>query len=843
MSGMSQPAEIITDERSEVVVRSQKGHGSLMPKPEDMKKSILALLRKEGGRPLTKSELGRTLEIPWGQRKEMRAILKAMVAAGELRQGKKGRFEVPEVREPNATEADHKSGSKKGRANSANSSRGKGGKNTLVGKLKLSPGGHGWFLVDKTDEENLATGIDLTDPSRYYVSPRAMGIALDGDIIRVRLVPNDGASKEHNDLRARVVDVVERRSSTVTGIFVKKGKFSSVRTSDERLPSSIQVSTTLDAKSGQLVAAQITEWDHPKDTPKGHIVEVLGWPGDPGVDVDAIVHQHGINASFPSEVVEAAQKIPMEIPADEIARREDWRQRNVLTIDPKTAKDFDDAIHVERTEKGWRLAVHIADVSHYVKPGSILDTEAQERGNSTYLVDRVIPMLPEELSNGICSLVPQQDRLTKCAVMDFNDEGKMLKSYFCDAVICTPRKYAYEEAQVILENPSKGGELGDCIREAWKLALLLRKRRFKNGGLDLEMPEVSIVLNDEGVPTGYTREEYNESHQLIEEFMLAANEAVARKVKNSHRPTIYRVHEDPDPDKLQEYAEMARSHGYEPGDLTNRHHIQKLLDAAKGTLEEPAIKVGLLKSLKRACYLATPDGHYGLAKTDYCHFTSPIRRYADLVMHRALQPLLKNPPKETDRTPDTKRCVEISEHISGTERTSADAETESRRMKMLEWLELSSREEKPPIFDAIITEVRAMGLFMECTDILQRGLVKREDFPEGRWFFENNSDRFTNSRGQILQAGTRMKVVVTEVDRIGMRVDFKILHVTGGASKLAKKKFAAKKRGQSKSRSSRGGNERGAGGRGRGAGRGGQNRKKKYPSKGKPAGKNSRKKK
>ncbi len=748
-----------------------------MPKAEEMKKSIIALLGKEGGRPLNKSEIARAMELPGSMRKKLRENIAELAKSGEIEQGKKGRFSV--------------SGECRTREG-------------LVGKLKAAPGGHGWFFPHKTDEANLATGIDFDEQDRFYISPRSMGIALNGDIVRAKLVKNNSGSNEHNDLRARVIEIVERRSSKVTGIFVKKGKFSSIRTNDERLPPSIQVENTLDVKSGQLVVAEITEWEHVKDTPKGHLIEVLGWPGDPGVDVEAIVHQYGINATFPRNVVEAAKKIPMKIPKEEIARREDWRKRDVITIDPKTAKDFDDAIMVEKTAKGWRLAVHIADVSHYVKPESVLDLEARERGNSTYLVDRVIPMLPEELSNGICSLVPQEDRLTKCAVMDFDPEGRLFKSYFCDAVICTPRKYAYEEAQEILKNPSKGGKLGGKIREAWELASLLRKRRFDQGGLDLDMPEVSIILND-GVPTGYHREEYNESHQLIEEFMLAANEAVARKVKNSNRPTIYRVHEDPDSDKLQEFAELARSHGYEPGDLTNRRHIQKLIDSARGSLEEPAIKVGLLKSLKRASYMAIPDGHYGLAKTDYCHFTSPIRRYADLVMHRALQPLLKNRPKETDRTPDAKRCVEIAEHISGTERTSADAETESRRMKMLEWLELSSREKEPPVFDAIITEVRAMGLFMECTDILQRGLVKRDGFPDGRWFFENNADRFANSRGQILQAGTRMKVVVDEVDRIGMKADFRIVELIGGSTKKhAARKFSKGKPGGKKGDSSKG---------------------------------------
>lgn len=800
-----------------VVVAAAKPVQSLrMSKPEEMKKSIIALLSKEGGQPLNKSELALALELPGSRRKELRMTIAAMLEAGEITQGQKVRYSVV------SKGGGKRSGKSSGKTSGKSKGKGKGGtQGGLVGKLKVNAAGHGWFFAHKTDEGNLATGLDFDEQDRFYVSPRAMGIALDGDIVRAKLVENNGGSKEHNDMRARVVEVVERRSSKVTGIFVKKGKFSSVKTSDERLPPSIRVSETQDAKAGQLVVVEITEWTDAKDVPKGNIVEVLGWPGDPGVDVEAIVHQHGINATFPSDVVEAAQKIPMKIPAAEIARREDWRKKKVITIDPKTAKDFDDAILVEKTDIGWCLAVHIADVSHYVKPESVLDLEARERGNSTYLVDRVIPMLPEELSNGICSLVPQEDRLTKCAMMYFDEKGKQLKSEFFDAVICTPRKFAYEEAQEILENPGKGGELGDDIREAWKLASLLRKRRFANGGIDLEMPEVSIVLNDEGVPTGYTREEYNESHQLIEEFMLAANESVARKVKNSNRPTIYRVHEDPDPEKLDEFAEMARSHGYKVGDLSNRKHIQDVIDQAKGSLEEPAIKVGLLKSLKRACYLSTPEGHYGLGKNDYCHFTSPIRRYADLVMHRALQPLLKNRPKEADRTPDAKRCIEIAEHISGTERTSSDAETESRRMKMLEWLDLSSREENPPVFDAIITEVRAMGLFMECTDILQRGLIKRDGFPDGRWFFENNSDRFANSRGQALQAGTRMKVVVSEVDRVGMRVDFTITELIGGT---VKKKVAAQK-GARKSSSKKPASKQG---------------KRKYPPKKKSARKNSR---
>ena len=739
-----------------------------MASKAELKKRIRELLGQEEGRPLNKSEIARALEVPGNLRSKLRGVIKGMQDAGEISIGKKSRYSL-------STQEKTREG--------------------LIGKIRLTPSGHGWFMVSQTDEGNIASGIDLKDPDRYYVSSRGLDTSLDGDIVMAKLVPNEGKQRELDEFRAKVIEVVERRSGRVTGTLIKKGKLSSVKTKDERLPSSISVESPPDSKSGQIVSVEITEWKHANDLPKGKVVAILGWPGDPGVDVVEIIQQHGINQSFPPEVVKAAQEIPDRVPQREIDRRDDWRKRPVITIDPVTAKDFDDAVWVGKTDKGWQLAVHIADVSHYVKPGSILDVEAQARGNSTYLVDRVIPMLPEELSNGLCSLVPQEDRLTKCALMNFDKNGRMVSSSFHDAVIRTPRKYAYEEAQEILERPGTGGDLGDLIREAWELASVLRKRRFDNGGLDLDMPEVSIVLNEQGVPTGYKREEYNESHQLIEEFMLAANEAVARKVKNSGKATIYRVHEDPDPDKLNEFAEMARSHGYKPGNLTNRKHIQKLINDAKGSLEEPAIKVGLLKSLKRACYLSTPDGHYGLAKSDYAHFTSPIRRYADLVMHRSLQPLLQNRPAKIDWTPNEKRCIEIAEHISNTERTSSDAESESRRMKMLEWLELSSREEPPPEFEGIITEVRAMGLFMECTDILQRGLVKREGFPAGHWFFEPNSDRFASRRGEVLQAGQRIRIVVEEVDQINKRVNFKITQVIGGKSpkKKGARKFTSKK--------------------------------------------------
>jgi ribonuclease R len=318
-------------------------------------------------------------------------------------------------------------------------------------------------------------------------------------------------------------------------------------------------------------------------------------------------------------------------------------------------------------------------------------------------------------------------------------------------------------------------EIAGALTESWKLASVLRKRRFAQGALDLEFPEIRVLLDKFGRPTGYKREEYNESHQLIEEFMLAANEAVARAIKDANRPGIYRVHEDPDHDKLFEFAEVARAHGYEPGDLMNKKHIQKLLRQARGKPEEHAIKLGLLKSLKRADYQAEPLGHYGLSKTDYCHFTSPIRRYADLIMHRALEPLLENAPSETARLPIRAHCAEIADHISTTERTSASAEEESRRLKMLEWLHRCAHEPDPPVFEAVITDVRKIGLLVEALDILQRGLIKRDDFPPADWRLEAHRMRYTTMKGDELQLGQVVPVQVARVNMERQLVDFRIV--------------------------------------------------------------------
>ncbi|MDG2125347.1 MAG: VacB/RNase II family 3'-5' exoribonuclease, partial [Verrucomicrobiales bacterium] len=482
-----------------------------------------------------------------------------------------------------------------------------------------------------------------------------------------------------------------------------------------------------------------------------------------------------------------------------IKRREDWRSKPVMTIDPFDAKDFDDAVHVTRLpgNKGWELAVHIADVSHYVTPGSALDKEARSRGNSTYLVDRVIPMLPESLSNGICSLKANVDRLTRVVVMKFASDGTMTSSRFASAVINSKHRLTYEQAYAILIGqtdaapvvpvpknykhpshapaPPQDTALTKHLATAWELASTLRKRRFNKGSLDLDFPEVKVhVDRDTGNATKLERIEYDESHQMIEEFMLVANEAVAKRIQDSSKPAIYRIHDDPDPAKLFEFAELARAHGIRTGDLTLKGEIQKLLGAIRGNAEEHALKVSLLKSLKRAAYSTNPVGHFGLAKKHYTHFTSPIRRYADLIVHRVLDGIVA-PDRQTAKLPKQVQMAEICEHISTTERNSSDAETQSVRLKELEYLDERSRQDHQPAMAAVINEVRPIGLFVELSEYMIRGLVHRDTLGGGPDLrFESAQNSFNDARGRpAYKAGQTIDVYVDRVDFERLRVDFK----------------------------------------------------------------------
>lgn len=726
---------------------------------ENLRDAILDHMRSHPTQPMTKSSLARNLSVPVERRSELRKAIESLTAEGIIEEKKKACFLL--------------------RAKTGNS---------LTGILKFHPKGHAFFFPDATDEANLATGLDLLALNRVHIDRRDTSTALDGDRVlvsikkpspkrpfrtRSELVPD-----APEEARGKVDRVLGRRSGRLAGIFCKKGNFGWIECDDKAVDGRVELIGDTTAEPGQLVVVDLDNWTDANTTPRGRIIEVLGWPGDPGVDMIAVIHRFGLRTSFPENVLAEARAVPEEPEPAEIARRKDWRDKLVITIDPADAKDHDDAIWLEKNRHGWTLAVHIADVSHYIKPGSPMDKEAIERGNSTYLVDRVLPMLPVELSNGICSLKPNVDRLTKCAVMEISEEGKITKATFIDAVIHSRAKLSYEQAQAILDGkPAPEGSdptLVGLVKEGWALASTMRRRRFQNGALDLEMPEIKIRLDDKGRACAADPVIHTASHQLVEECMLAANEAVAKILRERMKPAVYRIHEDPDPSRLTDYTETAKLHGYRPGDLTNRAHIQRLLDDSKGTPEEHIIKLGLLKSLKRAAYSAEPIGHYGLAKTDYCHFTSPIRRYADLIVHRALQPLLANPPPRHDTTPSQADLREIARHISDTERTSAEAESETKQIKLFDYLQRVAEMKDPHEFDGLITDVRPMGLMVEIPDMGIRGVVKREELPPGRWRLEAHRMAWVSSDGKVIQLGMRIPLHVTGLDREKRFVDFAV---------------------------------------------------------------------
>src|SRR6058998_1990422 len=564
-----------------------------------IREQVLALLARKDYRPLDKTDIARELRLAASERVVLRKTLRQLERAGEIARIRKNRYVLP-------AEAD-----------------------LVAGKLSIHQVGYG-FLTPET-----AGGSDV------FIAAENIGTAMHGDRVVARISRDTPADRIKGRREGRIIRILERAHDTIVGTLQRSRNFYYVVPDDPRFVHDIYVHPERDqqpgtsANVGDKVVVRLEPWESRHVNPEGEIIEVLGPASAPGIDMLSIIRKYHLPAEFPKDVLDQAERISERINARQLEGREDLRKDFIVTIDPDDARDFDDAIQVEKTNSGWRLGVHIADVAAYVEPGSALDREARGRGNSVYLPDRVIPMLPERLSNGVCSLNPGVDRLTHSVFIHFDKNGAAKSARFAPSVIRSAHRLTYKQAYAILKS-APPDRLGERLHAAWELASLLRQRRFDHGSLDLDFPEVKVWLDNNGYPVKLERVENDESHQLIEECMLAANEAVARELKKRAIPTIYRIHENPDPDKLAEYREFALSFNYNVGDLAHRAEVQRLLAAIRGKPEEQALKIGLLKSLKRARYFPQPLGHYGLAKTNYLHFTSPIRRYADLVVHRAL---------------------------------------------------------------------------------------------------------------------------------------------------------------------------------------------------------------
>lgn len=714
----------------------------------------------EDGRyePQSKSELARALNVDSRQKLDFRALVDQMEEEGKLVRLQKGRYALKRER-----------------------------RNLVHGMIRILRSGKILFLPRKGDPAAAALGWDTEAIPELELKPNRLGTALDGDRVAVRVerkaargrrnIRRDRFSSPDAGMKARVEEVTERARSRWLGVFrTGKNKPGRVLGDGVSSPSSIELAEkpAMEVLPGQLVSVEPVTCGEEKKAPRGKIVEVLGYPDEPHVDMEAVIRKYGLSAEFPASVLRELETLPQNPSPGELARRENWTDRTVITIDPASARDFDDAISITATPSGWTLAVHIADVSHFVRPGGALDGEALRRGNSTYLPDRVLPMLPPRLSDDLCSLRPDVVRLTKVCEMKFDQKGKMLRARFADAFIRSKARLTYQEAFAMLKGNDKG-EVPSTVREAWNLASILRRNRYAKGALDLDFPEVRAVMDKDGRVTGIITEEYDESHQLIEECMLAANEAVALALKNGNRPTIYRVHEEPDSSKLFEFGQLCKLYGHPVHDIGQRQYLNELMKSIKGSPDEQLLKLALLRSLMRARYDTEPLGHYGLATPNYCHFTSPIRRYADLVVHRSLNPLLANPPKGSKGAGSAGRLEEDAEHISETERISASAEKDANRMKLFEWLEGQCYTEHPEVHEALVTETRHFGVLLEIPRLQIKGLVKPDKLPGGRWVYEAFASRWKNDHGSVLCAGLRVPVIPVKVDREQQWADFAIV--------------------------------------------------------------------
>jgi ribonuclease R len=701
------------------------------PAQPDLPARILALLRRPGYQALDAAGISKALGLQGSTRRKLAPALEALENQGAVVRIRTDRFVIPSTAD------------------------------LVTGRVEFHRNGTAHVL-----------GIEGAQD--VFISGENAGIALHGDLVVVRLF--SPREQRGNRREGRVLRIVERAVSRIVGTLKRSPRFFFVEPDDPRFAHDIYVESTPAARLGDKVVVRLDAWASPQVNPEGTIVEVLGPAGSPGVDMLAIIKKHDLPGHFPEAVIEAADRFSHTIDPREIARRVDCRDLPILTIDPDDAKDFDDAIHVVRTANGWSLQVHIADVSHYVQPGTPLDAEARRRGNSTYLVDRVIPMLPESLSNGLCSLKPGVERLTYAAFIDFDRSGKPTKSRFARAVIRSAARLTYRQAFAILSDRPPDDTpawIPERLREAWALASLLRKKRFAAGSLELDSPEVKVRLDENGHATHFERIENDCSHQLIEEFMLAANEAVARTLKNKQIPCIYRIHEKPDGNRLAEFREIAATHGIRIGNPEKREEIQKALRQAKGRPEEQAIKIALLRRLMRARYSPDPIGHYGLAKTNYTHFTSPIRRYADLVVHRSLAAAF--PPAGTAKSaaPHRGELTSVCEHISKTERISADAEFESVQLKKFEFFERQIVSRRPAEFEAVVTEVRSFGLMIDLPDAMLSGVVPASLLGDDFFQFDSVRMTFFGRRSKKRYGlGDRFPVIAARVDRARRQVDF-----------------------------------------------------------------------
>lgn len=611
-------------------------------------------------------------------------------------------------------------------------------------------------------------------PEEFYIAPHRLRTALSGDTVAIIPLHHKGSKRTYE---AEVIRIVERGRSRIVGVFREMDGIAVVVPDDPYMSRDMIIpeGSTMGAQDGQKVICRLKSWEHETINPTGEVTQILGYPEEAGVDVVSLAMTHDIEYDFPPAVMRECDAIPEELPEEVIARRLDLRGHSCITIDPEDAKDFDDAVTLMIMDNGhYLLGVHIADVSYYVREGSALDQEAYRRGTSVYLVDRTIPMLPEKLSNGLCSLKPGEDRLAYSVLMEMTPNGVIEDYDIAETVIRSRRRLSYEEAQSVIEGKPKdnfGSEITDLLLQMNKLASVLTKKRMRDGSLDFDTPESKFRLDPSGYPVECYRKDRLESHRLIEEFMLAANRTVATHIgktgkKKTPLPFLYRVHDKPADEKLKNFILFLQALGYRPHISASREavtpgHFQDLLNKVKGKKEQMLIEKVAIRTMAKAEYTSRNIGHFGLAFDYYTHFTSPIRRYPDLIVHRLL--------KEYDRGMTAERCQwwaerlpEIGRQCSLREQVAMSAERDSIKLKQTEFMEQFIGQE----FKGIISGVMAFGLFVEIPEYLIEGLVAVRDMPDDYYVYDEKHYRLVGKRTKrTYRLGDEVRVRLTAVNR------------------------------------------------------------------------------
>ncbi len=630
---------------------------------------------------------------------------------------------------------------------------------TLTGRIDMTSTGAAYVVSAESEQD-------------VYIPPKRLRRALDGDTVRIRLY----ARRKNQKPEGEVVEIIERKRTEFVGIFEVNGHFGFLVPDSRKMLVDIYIPEEHfnGAIHGQKCVAKITDWPERASSPFGEITRVLGDPRDHQVEIHAILADYGLPYKFPEEVEAEADSIPKEISDAEIAKRRDFRGKPTFTIDPQDAKDFDDALSIELLSNGnWEVGVHIADVTHYVKPDSLLEKEALQRATSVYLVDRVVPMLPEVLSNNLCSLRPHEDKCCFSAVFEIDENAQVKKRWFGRTLIHSQQRFAYEDAQAIIEGGE--GPLKEEILTLHRLALLLRAERTSKGALLFDREEVKFILTEEGKPSGIYFKISKEANHLIEEFMLLANREVATFIgkqtakEKEIKTFVYRIHDEPDNQKILDLNNFIKTFGYSlktQSRKTLTQSMNELLQKVQGKGEANMIETLAIRSMAKAEYSTQNIGHYGLAFDYYTHFTSPIRRYPDMMVHRLLQHYL-----EKGNSPSALIWEEKCKHSSMRERLAAEAERASIKYMQVKYMQEFQGEE----FDGIISGVTDWGVYVELTANKCEGMVRIRDFKDDYYVFdEKNYCIVGESRGRVYRLGDALKIRVKRADVEKKQLDFEL---------------------------------------------------------------------